>query len=223
MNPKPGASTAPFRARWHSLRNLELGKAVPDASLVYAEHGEIFRLHRPSIRFVRNRQCTSFYIVQPSRVDSRSVRVRAGVVSLLYIATIATFPIGSSGLAACDLGLGSLACRELQKVFGVWWVIKVAMKPPLVECVVKERRYRPIVVWKRVKGHIESIHARMEDSCERLVRMLTSNDRTYVHACETHSGSQLTKRGSTKASNMAKISQLQWYRGAPGPDERNRK
>ena len=55
VNPEPGADATSFGTGRHSRRDLEVGGFVPNACLVYAEDGEVFRLDLGDVRFVCDR------------------------------------------------------------------------------------------------------------------------------------------------------------------------
>ena len=72
MNPEPSADTASFRTRRHSRGDLEIGLLVPNAGVVDAEDGEVFRLDFGDIGFVCDRECASFQVPQTLIIGDRT-------------------------------------------------------------------------------------------------------------------------------------------------------
>lgn len=136
MNPEECASTSSLRARRHPLRYLEIGESIPDAGMIHAEHCKVLRLNAVDVRLVGDGQGTSFDIIYPGRVDSRGIGVWASVISLLCVATIAALPVRRRCFAARYFRSGCFACWKFEKVFWMRWIVKMAVKPPLIERVV---------------------------------------------------------------------------------------
>lgn len=100
--------------------------------------------------------------------------------------------VGSRALAARELGRGWFASGELEEITSVGWVAEMAVEPPLVKSVIDERRDRPVVVREGLAGHVEAVHARMEDRCGKSTinsrggkREITLTDMgAHVASCE---------------------------------------
>ena len=71
MNPEPSTDTASFRTRRHPRGDLEIGLLVPNAGVVDAEDGEVFRLDFGDVGFVCDRECASFQVPQTLSVVDR--------------------------------------------------------------------------------------------------------------------------------------------------------
>ena len=76
---------------------------------------------------------------------------------------------GSRALVAGELGGGRFASGELEEVAWVRWMTEMAVEPPLVKGHVDERSDRSVVVRECLPGNVESVHARMENRCRKLV------------------------------------------------------
>ena len=90
------------------------------------------------------------------------------VVSLSDVSAFGRLEEGSGALVTRELGGGRLAGGELEEIAGVGWMAEMAVEPPLVKGHVDERSDRSVVVRERLGGDIESIHARMENRCDKL-------------------------------------------------------
>jgi hypothetical protein len=79
VNPEPSTNTTSFGAGRHSSGDLKICLLVPDACMIHAEDGEIFRLNLVDVRLICDGQCTSFQVRQtlcmvdhPKRTNSES-------------------------------------------------------------------------------------------------------------------------------------------------------
>ena len=68
VDPEPSADTTPRRARGQ-VGNLESGVQVPDTSVIYAEHGEIFGLDIVHIGLVSNGKSTTLDVVEAGGME----------------------------------------------------------------------------------------------------------------------------------------------------------
>lgn len=163
MDPEPRTMTSTLGTRRHPLRYSEVGEPVPDACLVHAEYGKVLRLDSVDIRFVRDGQCAPLHVVQARSVILRRITSGAWVVALLDITALGAREPRCRTLVASNLRCRDLSGGEIEDIARVWWIVEMAMEPPLVERVVRNWGDGPVVVWKSVIGDIETVHARMPD------------------------------------------------------------
>ena len=90
-----------------------------------------------------------------------------GIVTLPDVTARGGSKVGSGALVAGELGGGRLTGREFEEIAGVGWIAEMAVEPPLVKSVIGEGSDGPVVVRESLSGDVESVHARVHDSCEK--------------------------------------------------------
>ena len=120
MNPEPSTDASTGRARRHSRRDLEVGEASPDTSLVDAEHCEVLGLDLCDIALVRDCERTSLQVIEVHCVHRAAGKAPVGrwawVVPLAYVAALRRCEVRRETFVARDLSGGGLPCWKLEEM-----------------------------------------------------------------------------------------------------------
>ena len=136
---------------------------------------------------------SSLHVVKKGlTVDCSQGRVGTRIISLSDIASRRRCKVRSGALVARDLGSCRLTSGKIEKVSRVGWMVEMTVKPPLGEGVVDERSDGSVVVRVSLLGHVEPVHARMEersmgmyaDNCERKERKGRESEHCHLGMAE---------------------------------------